>query len=66
VLQEYKNKIEKYREKYNLFINDKALVLSAQEKQEILELIRTVNPGYTVQLYCGHCVGEMLKYAFKI
>ncbi len=64
--QANRQKLEKYRQKYNTLLADQALDLRIEERAEILEVIRAeFNPGYTVMEWCGYCVAEMVKYAFK-
>lgn len=58
-------KLQKHRPKLLVWQNDKTCHLNGQEKQEILDVIREeFNHGYTVDLWCGHCVVKMMEYAF--
>ena len=60
-----REKLERLRPKLNVWVNDKTVHLDGIEKQEILNIIREeFNPGYQVDLWCGHCVVKMLEYAF--
>lgn len=62
-----KQRLEYYRQKYNQLINDSELHLLPHERAEIIDIIRKEwNPGYTVMEWCGHCVAEMVKYAFNL
>lgn len=59
-------KLEKYRPKLTVWLNDQTCHLSAGEKQEIMDVIRAeFNPGYHTDLWCGSCVVKMLEYAFR-
>lgn len=59
-------KLEKYRGKLNLWINDQTCHLDGNEKAEILNVIREeFNPGYNVDSWCHSCVVRMLEYAFS-
>lgn len=59
--------LEKYRPIYNIWMNDRVLKdLDGAAKNEILSVIRKeINPEYTVMLWCGHCVAQMIEYVFK-
>jgi hypothetical protein len=48
-------------------MNDRVLKdLDGAAKNEILSVIRKeINPEYTVMLWCGHCVAQMIEYVFK-
>lgn len=60
------DKLEKYRSKLNLWVNDQTCHLGGAEKDEILQVIREeFNPGYTVDMWCGSCVVSMMTYAFR-
>ena len=63
---ENKQRLEKYREKYEILVRDQSLTLSIEERADIISIIRTVDPGYSVMEWCAYCVGEMVKYAFKL
>jgi len=61
-----REKLEQYRGKYNTLIADQTLNLQPHERQDIINVIRDEwNPGYTVMEWCGHCVAEMVKMAFR-
>jgi len=64
--QEQILKRERFREVYELWTNDQCLVLSAQQKQEVYDLIKEVDKDYHVDLWCGHCVAGMLEYLFRL
>lgn len=60
------DKLEKYRPKLAMWVNDQTCHLDGIAKQEILDVIRAeFDPGYTVDAWCGPCVVKMLVYAFK-
>lgn len=64
--QQNRDRLEKYRPKLQVWINDRTCHLGADEKQEILDVIRAeFSHGYTVDLWCGSCVVKMLEYAFR-
>lgn len=48
-----------------LWKTDRALDLTLEERQEIFDIIKTVEPGFKISWYCSHCVGEMLDKAFN-
>lgn len=58
--------LEKFREKYNLWVNDQVLLLNHDEINEIEGLIKAKLPAYSVMKWCGHCVGQMFHLAFKL
>lgn len=60
------NPLEKFKEKYNLWINDQVLTLNHSEINEIEALIQAKHPDYRVMKWCGHCIGEMFKLAFNV
>lgn len=59
-------KLEKYRPKYEALISSNYINLDVNEKAEIVDVIRSVEPGYSYQPWCGYCVAEMVKYAFNL
>ena len=60
------DKLQKYRPKLNEWLNDQTCHLDIQAKQEILDVIKEeFNSGYSVDMYCGHCVVKMMEYAFQ-
>jgi hypothetical protein len=61
-----KEKIERFRPQYNLWVNDYTLVLNSQEKQDLLNAVREIDPEYYQDLSCGYCVAKMLVDAFKM
>ena len=64
--QHNRDKLEKYRPKLHLWLNDKTCHLDGGQKDEILLIIREeFNPGYVVDLWCGRCVVKMMEYAFN-
>lgn len=58
--------MEKFRDKYNTLLKDQYLNLSPEERAEIIAYIRTHIHGYTVMEWCGSCVVDMLKLAFRL
>lgn len=64
---ENRNRLEKYREMYNAWVNDQVLYnMDGAAKNEIIDVIRKeFNPGYVTELWCGSCVAKMLVYAFE-
>ena len=61
-----REKLETYRPKLKEWLNDQTCHLDGIAKQEILNIIREEwNPGYQVDLWCGHCVVKMMEYAFR-
>ncbi len=67
MLQANRDKLEKYREKFNVLIKDQTLNLSPEERAEIIGVVRAEwLPGYTVMEWCGSCVAEMMKLAFRL
>lgn len=62
---ENRDKLEKYRRVYQGWVNDKTLDLKAHERDEIFQVIKEeFNPAYSYMEWCGHCVGQMVEYAF--
>lgn len=60
------DKLEKYRHKLNLWVNDQTCHLGGAEKNEILQVIREeFNPDYTADMWCGSCVVSMMVFAFQ-
>jgi hypothetical protein len=67
MLQANRDKLEKYREKYNTLVKDQYLNLSPEERAEIIGVIRAEwLPAYTVMEWCGSCVVDMMKLAFRM
>ncbi len=61
------HELEKYRSKYNSWINDQVMLLTDSEVSDIIEIIRAKwDPGYTVFRWCGYCVAKMLEHAFNL
>lgn len=65
--QSNKDKLEKYRRNYTLWVTNKELVdMDGQAKNEIIEVVRAeFDPNYSTDLWCGVCVAKMLTYAFE-
>ena len=61
---ENKQRLEKYRKNYNLWINDKTS--TGDFKHEVLEIMQSEIPGYTCMIWCGVCAAKMLEDAFKL
>lgn len=60
------DKLEKYRPKLAMWINDQTCHLDGTAKQDILNIIREeFEPMYHVDMWCGPCVVKMLVFAFK-
>lgn len=59
--------LEQYRSFYTSWVNDKVFYgLDGAAKDNIQRIIREEwEPGYICQMYCGHCVAEMLVKAFE-
>lgn len=61
-----RQRLEKYRQKYNDLVNHQFLNMEPGERAEVIDVIRKeFIPGYTVMEWCGHCVADMLKLAFR-
>lgn len=59
-------RLEKYRSKYETLLKDNTLHMTPEERAEVIDVIRQdFLPGYTVMEWCGHCVADMLKLAFR-
>jgi hypothetical protein len=58
--------LEDNRRFYTAWVNDKVLYsLDAAVKQNIQRIINEEwQPGYSADLYCGHCVAKMLELAY--
>ena len=63
---ESKQRLEKYREKYNHLLSTGSLSMNAEQSEEILAIIRKeIDPNYKVMLWCPSCVEDMLKFVFN-
>ena len=61
-----RDKLEKYRPKLAVWVNDQTCHLNGGERQEILDVIRAEwDVTYHIDMYCGVCVVKMLVYAFE-
>ena len=50
---ENKDRLKKYLPKIMLWKTDKALDLTLEERQEIFDIIKTVEPGLKISWYCS-------------
>ena len=63
--QDGKERLKKHLPKIMLWRSDRSLNLDLNERQEIYDTIREVEPQYKVKWFCTHCVGEMLDKAYN-
>lgn len=58
--------LEKYRNIYNAWVNDKCLYSMDGGENEVLRIIREEwDAGHKVDLWCGVCRAAMLVFAFQ-
>lgn len=58
--------LEKYRNIYNAWVNDKCLYSMDGGENEVLRIIREEwDPSHTVDLWCGSCRAAMVVFAFQ-
>lgn len=58
--------LEKYRNIYNAWVNDKCLYSMDGGENEVLRIIREEwDAGHQVDLWCGKCRAKMLVFAFQ-
>lgn len=63
---ENKEKLRKFERQILLWHNDKSISLNSGDREAIQDIIRTVEPGYSVMWWCTHCVACMLDKAYKL
>ena len=64
--QDNRNRLEVYRSQYDAILVGAACTIDRQAKDTIIDVIRQeFNPNYDYTPWCGHCMIEMVKYAFR-
>ena len=64
--QENIDKLEKYRHLYEIWNGTQSVTLDGNAKNDILAVIKAeFNPKYSIDMWCGKCVKDMLVYAFQ-
>jgi len=59
--------LERFRNHYNAWVNDKSLLYMDGGENDILKIIREEwDPQHRVDLWCGSCRAKMLVYAFEM
>lgn len=63
---ESRQRLEKYREKYEHLLSTGSLSMNAGQAEEILSIVRKeIDPNYKIMLWCPSCVEQMLKFVFN-
>lgn len=64
--QDNRNRLEAYRSQYDAILAGSACTIDRQAKDTIIDIIRQeFNPAYDYTPWCGGCMIEMVKYAFR-
>jgi hypothetical protein len=64
--QENKKRLENYRRQIEIWHTDRSIQMDISVICDIENIIRTIEPGYTVMKWCQSCVGAMLDKSFKL